>query len=124
LSAFETRFDSITQSLSSSLKLLQDQSLQQAQAQKEFFYLITQLVTPIVPKATDPQTPTGMQYAATTSSMPTSTELTNISSDTSEISEAPPEGIQIIASPAQANQPNQEIDTGGSSSAGGTAGPG
>jgi hypothetical protein len=62
LSTFETRFDSITQSLSSSLQLLQDQSLQQAQAQKEFFYLMTQLITPSAPKACDLQTPTGMPY--------------------------------------------------------------
>jgi hypothetical protein len=49
LSAFKSHFDSVTQSFSSALKLLQDQSAQQAQAQKEQFALMTQLLQCIMP---------------------------------------------------------------------------
>jgi hypothetical protein len=40
LSAFESRFDSITQSLSSALQALQTQSIQQAQEQKDQLALV------------------------------------------------------------------------------------
>jgi hypothetical protein len=48
LSAFKSRFDSVTQSFSCAMKLLQDQATQQAQAQKEQFTLMTQLLQKVM----------------------------------------------------------------------------
>jgi hypothetical protein len=105
LSAFDSRFDSVTQSLSSALQLLQDQSVQQAQAQKDQFALMAQLLTYVRPP---PDSPPQIQLPTAT---PTSVG-------------AAPEGIQLNASPAMANQPTQESIASGPSPVDGTAGSG
>jgi hypothetical protein len=107
LSAFESRFDSVTQSLTSALQLLQDQSAQQAQAQKDQFALMSQLLTIVMLK-------TG------TSTHETLNPNTPVAHNNSVTATA---GTQLSASLAPANQPTQEDESGGSLPSG-TAGPG
>jgi hypothetical protein len=107
LSAFESRFDSVTQSLTSALQLLQDQAAQQAQAQKDQFALMSQLLTIVMPKA----------GTATHELLNLDNPVAHNNSVTATA------GTQLSASPAPANQPTQEDDSGGSLPSG-TAGPG
>jgi hypothetical protein len=107
LSAFENRFESVTQSLSSTLKLLQDQSAQQAQVQKDQFMLMSQLVQFMTPSSTLTTPP---QHSPLTAAFATA--------------RAAPEGSQLTVSLDMANQPTQEYMTGSPSTKDGVAGPG
>jgi hypothetical protein len=106
LSAFENRFESVTQSLSSALKLLQDQSIQQSQAQKDQYMLVSQFVRFMTPTSGLPITP---HHSTPTAASP--------------IANATSEGSQLTVSPDTANQPSQEYTTGGPSTQDGVAGP-
>jgi hypothetical protein len=138
LSAFESRFDSVTQSFSLALKLLQDQSAQQAQAQKEQFALMTQLLQCVMP-APALQSSAPQPTSSRVDNDPVDSELAEpmenkVPSASSSplltppaaftFSEAATEGIQLNASSGMANQPTQESITGSYPRAGGTAGSG
>jgi hypothetical protein len=112
LSAFESRFDSVTQSLSSAIQMLHDQSTQQAQAQKDQFALMSQLISMVMPQS-------AVTLSHTTNTTPSNLSQTPTAAPND--TRAATVGTQQNASSDQANQPIQEYKTSGSPS-GGTAG--
>jgi hypothetical protein len=123
LSAFESRFDSVIQLLSSALQLLQDQSTQQAQAQRDLFTLMSRLLPPAMPQVIAQPLPREHNTTNNTDNMNVFVIQTDSLLAAPDTLGEPPEGIQQNASPSPANQPNQEQSTGGSPE-GGTAGQG